>query len=42
MYDAAGMEEFDAAQERLEPDSGDGFVDLDGDEAGKIGPSNKG
>jgi len=38
MYDATDMKEFDAAQKQLEPSSSNKFVDLNGDEAGKIGP----
>jgi len=38
MYDATDVEEFNAAQKRLEPDPGNGFVNLNWDEAGKISP----
>lgn len=41
MYHTTDVEEFNAAQERLEPNSSNGFVDLDGDEAGKISPDHE-
>jgi len=38
MYDATDVEEFNAAQKRLEPNSGNGFVNLNWNEAGKVSP----
>lgn len=38
VYDATGVKEFNAAHERLEPNFGDRFVDLDGNKTGKVTP----
>ena len=38
MYDTTDVEEFNAAQKRLEPNSSNGFVNLNWDEAGKVSP----
>ena len=38
MYDTTDVEEFNTAQKRLEPNSSNGFVNLDWDEAGKVSP----
>jgi len=38
MYDATDVEEFNAAQKRLEPNSSNMFVNLNWDEAGEVSP----
>ena len=38
MYDTTDVEEFNAAQKRLEPNSSNGFVNLNRDEAGEVSP----
>ena len=41
MYDTTDVEELNAAQKRLEPNFGNGFIDLDGDETGKERPGHR-
>ena len=41
MHDPTGVEELNAAQERLDPNFGDRFIDLDRNKTGKESPVHK-